>query len=47
MPVYELCKEGKRPTYYYTTNKTLVKARKKEGWTFKGIGWYAELKTLE
>ena len=46
IPVYELCKEGKRPTYYYTTNKTLVKAMKKEGWKYKGIGWYAELKTL-
>ena len=47
IPVYELCKEGKRPTYYYTTNKTLVKTMKKKGWTYKGIGWYAELKTLE
>ena len=46
IPVYELVKSGKRPTYYYTTNKTKVTALKNEGWTYKGKAWYAELKTL-
>ncbi|MGX8728329.1 MAG: Ig-like domain-containing protein, partial [Lachnospiraceae bacterium] len=47
IPVYELAKKsGKTTLYYYTTNKTMVAAMKKEGWTNKGIAWYAELKSL-
>ena len=46
IPVYELCKEGKKPTYFYTTNKTQVKNLKNKGWKYKGIACYAELKPL-
>ena len=46
VPVYELCLAGKRPTYFYTTNRATALAMKKAGWTYKGIAWYAERKTL-
>ena len=46
VPVYELYKDGKRPSYFYTASKSAAKAKKKAGWTYKGIAWYAELTTL-
>ncbi len=46
VPVYELCKEGKKPTYFYTTSRTTALARKKAGWTYNGVVWYAERTTL-
>ena len=46
IPVYELVKEGKRTTYYYTTSKSVVKKMKKQGWKYSGIKWHAELTTL-
>ena len=46
IPVYELYRSGKKPTYFYTSNKTIVQAMKKAGWKYKGIAWYEELKTL-
>lgn len=47
VPVYEVYKSGTKPAYYYTTSKTTVKSKKKEGWTYKGIAWYAELSAVK
>lgn len=45
-PVYELCLEGKRPTYFYTMKRAEAKAMKKAGWTYKGIAFYSEPRAL-
>ena len=46
LPVYELCKEGKRPTYFYTMKASEVEAMQKAGWKSKGIVFYSEPKAL-
>ena len=46
LPIYELCKEGKRPTYFYTMKASEVEAMQKAGWKSKGIAFYSEPKAL-
>ena len=46
VPVYELYRSGSQPSYFYTTSKSAARAKKKAGWTYKGIAWYAERTTL-
>ena len=47
LPVYELCKEGKRPTYFYTMKASEVASMQKAGWKSKGIAFYSEPKALK
>ena len=44
VPVYELCKEGKQPTFFYTMKAAEAKKMMKEGWTYEKIAFYGEEK---
>ena len=46
VPVYELCKEGSRVTFFYTISLEKVSELENQGWKNFGVAWYSEPASL-